>query len=438
MAANGSPRPHARRTRGTAGRRTGDGRGREVQPRLGNAGAAAIAAYMEDGGSGNEVAGHRRWIIDPRQTTMGSGSVKGRRLAEHLERALRARQPSWQAVPASTPEYLPWPVAGYVPVQIEPDGRWSLSAKRPRTRTSRRPTVTVNGSSAGITVHPVANGYGPNTLVWDFDPGLRAGRRRPHLPRRGVRTSWSAACQQLRLRRHAVRRRGVPTPTPTRRRSRGVGEASRCGSAGSAPTGSASDASGVDGFQQRRADPDARARRSAPGRARTRGDAAADHRGQPGRRARPLCLSARARDTVGNISDWSAPPCVPHPGRRRVADRGRAAGAPSTDAGFGTARRGPRRRQGATLTVPGAVDVDRVGIVAHPVRAAAARSACTSAAPRSGCISLDGHARPSGRSSWCCPGSATPLDGPVQGRRRVRARKKVQVDGVVVSGTPSD
>ena len=42
---------------------------------LASAGPAAIDQYMEDRGAGNIGAGHRRWILFPRQTVMGSGSV---------------------------------------------------------------------------------------------------------------------------------------------------------------------------------------------------------------------------------------------------------------------------------------------------------------------------------------------------------------------------
>lgn len=142
---------------------------------LGNTGASAISAYMEDSGSGNEIAGHRRWIIDPRQTTMGSGAVQDSGSGwQRTSNALYVLDTgSFQPTPASTPEFMPWPVEGYHPIQIEPDGRWSLSAKGSVNFSS--PTVTINGSSAGVTVHPVSNFYGPNTLVWDFDPDFDPG-----------------------------------------------------------------------------------------------------------------------------------------------------------------------------------------------------------------------------------------------------------------------
>lgn len=142
---------------------------------LGYAGATAIAGYMVDPGAGNTAAGHRRWIMDPRQTRMGSGSVKvpGGSWNTTSDALYVLDSSSWQAVPADTPDFLPWPVAGYFPGQLEPNGRWSLSGKGAVDFSAA--TVTVDGSSNGITVHPVENGYGLNTLVWNFNPGFALG-----------------------------------------------------------------------------------------------------------------------------------------------------------------------------------------------------------------------------------------------------------------------
>ena len=141
---------------------------------LGVTAATAVAGYMVDPGSTNTFAGHRRWIIDPRQTTMGSGSVEGSGWQQTSNSLYVVDTASWRSPPPGTPAYLPWPVAGYVPLQIEPGGRWSLSATDPSTDFSQA-TVKVNGSSDGITVNPVMDGYGPVTLVWEFDPGFRPG-----------------------------------------------------------------------------------------------------------------------------------------------------------------------------------------------------------------------------------------------------------------------
>ena len=155
---------------------TGDGAAAAAKSNLylGRSGASAITGYMDDPGAVNTPVGHRRWIIDPRQTTMGSGSVDaaGGDWRQQSHALLVIDPPSWQSLPAGTPAYLPWPVAGYVPVQIEPEGRWSLSASDSPTDFSQA-SVRVNGSAAGVTVHPVENGYGPPTLVWNFPTGFR-------------------------------------------------------------------------------------------------------------------------------------------------------------------------------------------------------------------------------------------------------------------------
>jgi uncharacterized protein YkwD len=135
---------------------------------LGAAGARAIALYMEDGGGGNSVAGHRRWVLDPHQQVMGSGSTSG---ANALY-VLGTRDPS-----VVGPEWTGWPTAGYFPQQIEPGGRWSLSSSDDTTDFSNA-TVTVSrgGTSLPVTVYPVIDGYGDNTLVWQVDPGYGTGR----------------------------------------------------------------------------------------------------------------------------------------------------------------------------------------------------------------------------------------------------------------------
>jgi len=83
---------------------------------LGRAGAGAVAGYMEDPGPGNNMAGHRRWILYPPQVTMGSGSTSGSN-ALYVQGAQAAPSPP-------PPAWVPWPSPGYVPFQVEPKGRW--------------------------------------------------------------------------------------------------------------------------------------------------------------------------------------------------------------------------------------------------------------------------------------------------------------------------
>ena len=135
---------------------------------LGRSGASAIAGYMVDPGAGNAVAGHRRWILYPPQTQMGSGSTAD-------TNALYVFAPPGQR--PSAPSWVSWPPAGYVPVQIEPGGRWSLSANDEVTSfAGATVTVTAAGSPRPITVNAVVDGYGDNTLVWQIDTGYAAGQ----------------------------------------------------------------------------------------------------------------------------------------------------------------------------------------------------------------------------------------------------------------------
>ncbi len=77
-------------------------------------GARAVLGYIDDPGASNTSVGHRRWILDPGQEVMGHGQT-GR------ANALYVVAP--QAVDPSAPEWIPWPSAGYLPVQAEPEGR---------------------------------------------------------------------------------------------------------------------------------------------------------------------------------------------------------------------------------------------------------------------------------------------------------------------------
>lgn len=399
---------------------------------LGITGAEAIAGYMDDDGAGNEIAGHRRWIIDPRQTTMGSGSVQGSGWQSTANALYVLDSASWQETPAATPEYLPWPVAGYVPVQLEPAGRWSLSASDQDTDFSGA-SVTVNGSAAGITVHPAQEFYGPPTLVWDFDPGFAPGD--PDRTYRvvvsgivvgGVPTSH--AYDVTLFDAEASTGTDIEPPTVT---GKGKDFAVRLG--GFSTDWSATDPSGVDGFQQR-------TRTRAPGTSFGAWSAPDGWHDSPATTWSPLplggtlCLSAQAKDTVGNVSAWSAPTCVHTPlddasltgsrGWRTVAGDGLWQGSAQST-----------RRNGAVLTGPTAVDVDRLGLVATHCPGCG-KVAVYVGATKVGVVALG--STPTRRQVvTVLPRLATPLDGPVT--LVVRSTDKpVQVDGVVVSATPSD
>lgn len=135
---------------------------------LGSAGASSIAGYMDDPGSNNYFAGHRRWILYPPQASMGSGST----CCSNALYVFGA-----QTAPTAPTPWVPWPTPGFVPYQVEPEGRWSLSATDPTTDFSNaRVSVTSEGVTLPVTVRPVVVGYGDPTLVWDRDPGYGTGR----------------------------------------------------------------------------------------------------------------------------------------------------------------------------------------------------------------------------------------------------------------------
>ena len=130
---------------------------------LGAAGPGAIDLYIDDPGSNNTAAGHRRWILYPPQAVLGSGSVSG--AGASASNALKVIG-GWGTRPA-VPEYVAWPPEGYAPMVVMPcsSRRWSFSY--PSANFSNATvTMTEDGRSLSLTKETVSNGYGDNTLVW--------------------------------------------------------------------------------------------------------------------------------------------------------------------------------------------------------------------------------------------------------------------------------
>lgn len=124
-------------------------------------GARGVVGYMVDPGAGNEIVGHRRWLLDPRITQMGTGSTKAANTltvfgATGIVASQYNAKPSW----------MEWPSAGYFPAAIEPAGRWSLSSSASGAD-FRKATIAVkdaSGKSLKVTKHSVVSGYGPQTV----------------------------------------------------------------------------------------------------------------------------------------------------------------------------------------------------------------------------------------------------------------------------------
>jgi hypothetical protein len=131
-----------------------------------HSGANAIEGYMRDPGEDNGKVGHRRWVMFPPTSTMGSGST----------RRANALMVFGNDAPESTtlPKWVSWPTPGYFPTELEPQGRWSLSASDPATDfDNAKVTVkTADGTRLKVQRQPVVDGYGSNTLVWQVS-GLK-------------------------------------------------------------------------------------------------------------------------------------------------------------------------------------------------------------------------------------------------------------------------
>lgn len=137
--------------------------------RLGAAGP--IVLYMDDPGRRNRAVGHRRWIMNPWATTMGNGSTTTANALLVVGREHRRRP---------VPEWVPWPTPGWFPDDLEPAGRWSLSATDDRV-SFRKARVVVRdptGDRLKVSVHRERRGYASPTVVFEVDGIRRSGARR--------------------------------------------------------------------------------------------------------------------------------------------------------------------------------------------------------------------------------------------------------------------
>ena len=89
--------------------------------------AGVVGLYMQDPGGSNYGVGHRRWLLNPFATSMGSGST-------NVANAITVIGPSSSARP--NPTFVSWPTAGYFPNTIEPSG---AGRSRPATVASASP-----------------------------------------------------------------------------------------------------------------------------------------------------------------------------------------------------------------------------------------------------------------------------------------------------------
>lgn len=130
-------------------------------------GADAVTGWIEDPGSGNTAAGHRRWVLHPPTRQMGTGSVRGPSSDVFRTASALYVMDSHIFDPVPTPRdgFVAWPPPGFVPDDLVFD-RFSFGIDG--ANFANADVVVRRGANiVADTEHPQANGYGINTLVWE-------------------------------------------------------------------------------------------------------------------------------------------------------------------------------------------------------------------------------------------------------------------------------
>lgn len=121
-------------------------------------GPRAVINYMDDPGEGNDLVGHRRWIMYQSLAEIGNGDTDSSNSMYVIGSRLRNSARTW----------VPWPTAGFFPRELEPEGRWSLSHPKADFRRAKV-TVTTPQGPVPVKVTPVRSGFGDNTISWDME-----------------------------------------------------------------------------------------------------------------------------------------------------------------------------------------------------------------------------------------------------------------------------
>lgn len=116
----------------------------------------AVTAFINDFGTGNEMVGHRRWILHSRKQSFSYGST-GDAMALYVFR---------NDTNTIVPDYIAYPPKGYVPQSLV-FTRWSFSIPNANFAAATVTMTGPGGAAIPLTViSSAANGYGDNTIVW--------------------------------------------------------------------------------------------------------------------------------------------------------------------------------------------------------------------------------------------------------------------------------
>ena len=130
-----------------------------------------MTLYIWDFGGGNYAAGHRRWILYPPLVAVGRGDTD---TSNDLYVLSTAQHPLWGTRPSS-PEWVRWPPAGYVPYQVAYP-RWSLSHNPNADFGGASVSLSMGGNPVPVTILQYVTGYGDVTrrAAGQEDEGGRA------------------------------------------------------------------------------------------------------------------------------------------------------------------------------------------------------------------------------------------------------------------------
>ncbi|EDQ88571.1 uncharacterized protein MONBRDRAFT_26152 [Monosiga brevicollis MX1] len=135
---------------------------------LGGFGVNSVDGYISDDGSNNMAVGHRRWILYPPLSEIGTGDVNPSESGYYPANTMWVINGDWTRLPTE-PEAVLWPSAGYMPYQLLPSSRrWSVSIDNADFADA---TVTMTGPDGpvAVTIEYRNGGFGDPALSFHID-----------------------------------------------------------------------------------------------------------------------------------------------------------------------------------------------------------------------------------------------------------------------------
>ena len=134
---------------------------------LGYHGPPAVTGYIEDFGSPNPSAGHRRWILYPQTKRMGTGDIPPDGIYQEAN-ALWVATPDFGTTrPAVRDEFVAWPPPGFIPYSLV-FPRWSFSYPGANFENAVV-MMERGGANVAVSIENRGAGAGEETLVWAWD-----------------------------------------------------------------------------------------------------------------------------------------------------------------------------------------------------------------------------------------------------------------------------